>query len=389
MATNILAKNQSSVGLFCFMVLLLLQSHVSSARKLLPDPPVTHNASKHSCKFVKVFQLGDSLADTGNLVTESPRGGGALFNHFPYGITLGTSTGRCSNGLLMIDYFASEFGVPFLSPYERVEDGANFDRGVNFAVAGATALPLETLRAKNFPLGYIPTGSSLGVQLQWLSSHLNYTCQSRGEECQEELKNSLFLVGEIGGNDYNYGIVGNKSMAELYGLIPEVVQTIVDAVKAVIGLGATRVVVPGNFPIGCLPVYRDNPIDGSGGYDSNQCLAGLNRLAIAHNEVLKEAIEQLKEEYPNTAIVYADYYNAFLSVLTNAENLGFADKFSPCCGKAEARNPSAFCGAPGVTSSCPNPDDHISWDGVHMTQQAYKFMADYLITSISPQLNCS
>ena len=37
---------------------------------------------------------------------------------------------------------------------------------------------------------------------------------------------------------------------------------------------------------------------------------------------------------------------------------------------------------------CPNPNDHISWDGVHLTQNAYKFMAHWLIDDIVPKLRC-
>ncbi|CAI9100569.1 OLC1v1037696C1 [Oldenlandia corymbosa var. corymbosa] len=77
-------------------------------------------------------------------------------------------------------------------------------------------------------------------------------------------------------------------------------------------------------------------------------------------------------------------------LLSNAEKLGFENKFSACCGSGVSFNFDFVkpCGTPEVTS-CPNPDNHISWDGFSMTQQANKFMADYLINSISPQLDCS
>jgi len=38
------------------------------------------------------------------------------------------------------------------------------------------------------------------------------------------------MVGEIGGNDYNYAFMFNKTTEELNALVPEVVRAIKDAV---------------------------------------------------------------------------------------------------------------------------------------------------------------
>ena len=45
------------------------------------------------------------------------------------------------------------------------------------------------------------------------------------------------------------------------------------------------------------------------------------------------------------------------------------------------------CGDPDVPV-CPNPDKRIIWDGVHLTQQAYKYISDWLIRDIYPNLHC-
>ena len=42
------------------------------------------------------------------------------------------------------------------------------------------------------------------------------------------------MVGEIGGNDYNFAFFGNRSMGEVEKLVPGVVQTIIDATKVYI-----------------------------------------------------------------------------------------------------------------------------------------------------------
>lgn len=65
-------------------------------------------------------------------------------------------------------------GLPFLNPYKEI--GADFSNGINFAVAGATALPVETLAAMNIRSPFTP--SSLSVQLDWMASFFNSTCHS-------------------------------------------------------------------------------------------------------------------------------------------------------------------------------------------------------------------
>ena len=93
--------------------------------------------------------------------------------------------------------------------------------------------------------------------------------------------------------------------------------------QRVISFGAARVVVPGNFPIGCLPIYLTTfHTNNSAAYDEFHCLKGLNNLSIYHNDQLKEAIEDLRKKNPNVIIVYSDYYNAFQWVYHHAPFLG-------------------------------------------------------------------
>ncbi|KAG6775049.1 hypothetical protein POTOM_018475 [Populus tomentosa] len=337
-------------------------------------------------RFPSIYQLGDSIADTGNLIRENPL---SPYASFPYGLKLSKPTGRCSNGLLMIDYIARSAKLPYPGAYLNSARKFSGGRGgVNFAVAGSTALPAEALSSKN--IVNIVTNESLSSQLEWMFSYFNTTCS---EDCAQEIKSSLFMVGEIGGNDYNYAFLFNKTTEELNALVPEVVGAIKDAVAKAIGHGARRVVVPGNFPIGCFPLYlsQSQPNDAAA-YDEFHCLKGLNSIASYHNELLKQTVEGLKTNYPDVIIVYGDYYKAFMSIYQNAQSLGFDTKSvqKACCGTGGHHNFSLWrmCGAPDVPV-CPNPDQHISWDGVHLTQKAYQHMAEWLINDIFPKLQCS
>ncbi|XP_039049891.1 acetylajmalan esterase-like [Hibiscus syriacus] len=359
--------------LFCSLFLLLLRRS-----------PQCNAGILKTCRFDAIYQLGDSTSDTGNLIREDPFSPCATL---PYGETLfKNATGRCSNGLLIIDFLALSAGIPFLQPYLNSEALFTRGRGVNFAVAGSTALPVEILAEKGVVAPV--TNSSLSRQLDWMFTHFSGICRD-DEDCSEKLKTALFIVGEIGGNDYSYALFQGKSFDEVRSMAPSVVQAIKDAVTRVVGYGATRVIIPGSFPIGCLPIYltrfRSNASDA---YDNFHCLKDLNGLSIHHNDHLKQAIKEMRKEVPHVIIVYADYYNAYMKLLNRATFLGFdpdsTDK--ACCGCNLELN--KMCGAADV-ALCPNPDRYISWDGIHLTQKAYKFITGWFLHHIYPHLRCS
>ncbi|XP_060219144.1 acetylajmalan esterase-like [Lycium barbarum] len=362
-----------------FLVLLK-----SDAQLMVEVPPLM------KCKFDKIYQLGDSLSDTGNFIRESFLGAFSPFAKLPYGQNFpqNKSTGRCSDGLLMIDFIAQGCGLPLLNPYK--DQNANFTHGANFAVAGATALPTEIMVEKKISSNSLITNSSLSVQLDWMFSHFKSTCSSA--DCSEDLKRALFLVGEIGGNEINYGLLQGKPIEELRAMVPEIVQIIINAVKAVIGFGAVRIVIPGNFPIGCIPnLLTTFSTTNSTAYNEYHCLKDLNNLAIFYNDHLQKAIQDLKKDSPKIILIYGDYYNAYQWLLKDATNLGFGKNSlqKACCGIGGDYNydKSRICGAPGVPI-CGKPGTFISWDGVHLTQAAYKWLTKWLIDDTLPKLNC-
>ncbi|XP_020272813.1 GDSL esterase/lipase At5g03980-like, partial [Asparagus officinalis] len=281
-----------------------------------------------------IYSFGDSIADTGNLIREGAHGPFSTIAKLPYGRnTFNKSTGRCSDGLLMI-----------------VGNG-DFKCGVNFAVAGATALDGSFFDSHG--IANLFTHSSLSVQLKWFKSHLNSTCFSRAE-CAKKLRQSLVMMGEIGGNDYNYAFMAGKSIEQVESYVPYVVQTIVNATKHLAAFGSK------------------NQED----YDENNCLKDLNAFSLFHNAKLQEALGDLRKEYhPYVHIKYADYYRAFTYLIENASALGFDESSlqKACCGGGGEYNfdVAKQCGFPGV-SACEDPATRISWDGVHMTQRAYR-----------------
>ncbi|KAI7981180.1 Acetylajmalan esterase [Camellia lanceoleosa] len=325
-----------------------------------------------------LYQFGGSKADTGNLIRLGSIGAGTAAARLPYGETFfHRPTGRWSDGLLITDFFAMALQLPLLNPY--LERNASFDHGANFAVAGCTTLDSSFLAARGIQTPIINT--PLSAQLNWFRTLLNSTCSSHAE-CVRRLNRALVFVSGIGDNDVSYALANGKSIQEIQSYIPDLVRVITNGVRELIRLGAIRIVVPGNFPLGCFPIYlsKSNSTDPRL-YDDLGCLRSLNELIVFQNNLLQKAIGSLRQEFPHVVIVYADYYSSFQSVLRRAPFLGF-DKQSlliACCGIGGTYNYDAnrMCGSHDVPI-CPNPKQYIHWDGIHLTQEAHHHISDIL-----------
>lgn len=184
---------------FLLLIFLLLPLSFSS-----PLPP-------HSQPFSKIYAFGDSFTDTGNTRSKTGPYGFRSVSNPPYGVTFfHRPTNRYSDGRLVVDFLAGALSLPFLPPYLS-RSSLSSPHGVNFAVAGATALDHAVFVEHNATFDVTP--QSLRTQLDWFDDYLRKKgCGEEGSmECRSALKGAIFWVGEIGVNDYAYSFGSSLS----------------------------------------------------------------------------------------------------------------------------------------------------------------------------------
>ncbi|KAM3700473.1 hypothetical protein ACB098_05G099300 [Castanea mollissima] len=342
--------------------------------------------------YTSIFSFGDSLTDTGNDYFTDPTVQ-CLFppygeSYFPH------PTGRCCDGGLVLDFAAQTLGLPLIKPYLGFENGstvAGIQEGVNFAVVGATALDAAFFFERGID---VSTNDSLGVQLDWFKKILPSLCNT-SSECNEIFGSSLFLMGEIGGNDYNYPFSMYRSIEEIQTFVPLVIRAIASAINELIELGAVTLMVPGNLPIGCIPAYLTSyETADTDQYDPETgCLNWLNKFSEYHNDQLQKELSRIQALHPHTNIIYADFYNSSMRFYRNPSQYGFTGgALTACCGGGGPYNfnTSATCGDPSV-SVCDDPSKYVSWDGVHLTEAAYRWITNGLLEGpyTIPQISIS
>ncbi|KAJ4818504.1 GDSL esterase/lipase [Rhynchospora pubera] len=328
--------------------------------------------------FDSIFSFGDSHTDTGNINILAKKLARSVYSdNLPYGQTFfHRPSGRYSDGRLIVDFLAEEFGLPYLKPY--LGKNGTFRQGANFAVDGATALDPTFFKQHNLTDDVSPVSTSISSQLQWFKELKPKLCQTM-KECRDYFGRSLFFVGLIEGRDY---IEMYPELRLMMSYAPAIIQIIAGTVKELLDEGARTVVVSRNMPMGCLPSiltalkFRDDKSNSS--YDRNTgCIKRYNILSTYHNSLLFKAVKELRVKYREAKIIYADFYGPVMNFVRFPQRFGFTSKpLLVCCGKGGEYNwfPDKMCGSPNVTA-CQNPSAYLNWDGLRLTEASYRYIA--------------
>ncbi|KAK2636635.1 hypothetical protein Ddye_031427 [Dipteronia dyeriana] len=340
--------------------------------------------------FNKVFAFGDSFTDTGNAYL---LGGlkstffGSILSRFvsPFNSSSQLSGNRQSNGRLVVDFLCDSLNIPYLPPYKQTK--VNFSHGANFAIAGATSLSANFFdklknnnNAKNANLMWKGIPSSFQTQLDWFNKFLQERECNRmtGGACKADMENSLFWIGGMGRNDYARTL-GAGSTFQIPRLKEMTVAYISKFLQTLTQRGAKYIVVQGLPPVGCCPLelYLTKSTD----RDQMGCASVINGIIMAHNELLQRMLLNFQKKNSHCTVVYADYWNAYKTILSNHKKFNFEQPFTACCGTGGGAlnfNSESICGTSGTTA-CKDPSRYISWDGVHFTEAMHRTIADLFL----------
>ncbi|XP_058726933.1 uncharacterized protein LOC131598335 [Vicia villosa] len=368
-----------------FMALFDFLSHIplgSLIMVILCTNSVPIFAAK-DCDFPAIFNFGASNADTG--------GYAAAFQALPlpYGETyFNRSTGRYSDGRIILDFIAQSFRLPYLSPYLNSLE-SNFTHGANFATAGSTIRILNSI----FPKG-IFSPFSLVIQYNQFKDFIPKTEFIRDQGGvfatlipKKEYFSKALYTFDIGQNDLTAGFFANATIQQFNVTIPDIVNNFIENIKNIYNLGARSFWIHNTGPIGCLPLILANfPFAIKDRYG---CAKQYNEVSQYFNLKLKEALAQLRRDLPLAAITYVDIYTPKLSLFQNPKKYGFELPLVACCGNGGKYNYDirASCGktiningTKTFVGSCERPSTRIIWDGTHYTEAANKIVFDQIAT---------
>ncbi|XP_061366258.1 GDSL esterase/lipase At1g09390-like [Gastrolobium bilobum] len=316
-------------------------------------------------KPASVFVFGDSNSDTGGLAS----GLGFPIN-FPNGRTFfHRSTGRLSDGRLVIDLLCQSLNISFLTPYLDALSGSTFTNGANFAVVGSSTLPK-----------YVPF--SLNIQVMQFRHFKARTLElvTSGNLINDEgFRDALYLI-DIGQNDLADSFSKNLSYAQVIKRIPAIITEIENAVNNLHNEGARKFWVHNTGPLGCLPKIL--ALAQKKDLDSFGCLSSYNSAARLFNEALQRLSQKLRTELKDATLVYVDIFAIKYDLITNATKYGFSNPLMVCCGYGGP--PYNFdvrvtCGQPGY-QVCEEGSRYVNWDGIHHTEAANTLIASRILS---------
>ncbi|KAJ0692646.1 putative alpha-L-fucosidase [Helianthus annuus] len=356
------------------IISLLLVVGLATGQPFPPPSP--------ACDIPAIYNFGDSNSDTGGIAAAfyppGPPSGETFFKR---------PVGRASDGRLIIDFIAEKLGLPYLSAYlDSIK--ANYTHGANFATGGAT---IRRVNESWFEHDVSPF--SLDIQVEQFNQFKDRTTylynQAKDDSQRQNLPRpndfmkAIYTI-DIGQNDLAY-VFRTMGVEASRAAIADIIEQFANSIRQLYGKGARAFWIHNTGPIGCLPVTHTKVVNPAAGYlDEVGCVAGQNRIANEFNEKLRAKVVQLRSDLPKAILAYVDMYSAKYQLISKAKDLGFKEGFTICCGYHDQDN-DIYCGNKGkingsevFAGSCKDPTKVISWDGVHYSDAANRWIANQI-----------
>ncbi|KAF7843659.1 GDSL esterase/lipase 5 [Senna tora] len=339
------------VSTFCYIVkpcLLSRSNHSSSS-----SPPA-------------LFVFGSSIFDIGNnnyINTTSLN----RANFWPYGETFFRyPTGRFSDGRLIPDFIGEYARLPVALPYHN-PGYQSYIHGANFASAGAGAL-VETHK------GYV---IDLKSQLSDFIDVKKSLRQRIGDYETAKLVSEAVYLMNIGTNDYAV-FVGKStkySPERVQEIVNMVTANITEVIKEIHKNGGRKFGFLGLWNLGCSPGNRQTSNESSG-----SCLEALSLATKWHNIQLSMILQKLEKELKGFKYAHTNSYDLINDMSDNPSKYGFKEGKVACCGSGPFRGHNSCGGKRGdqYYELCENPNEFVFFDGIHLCEKAYKFLANQM-----------
>ncbi|XP_010553708.1 PREDICTED: GDSL esterase/lipase At1g09390 [Tarenaya hassleriana] len=312
-----------------------------------------------------IFNFGDSNSDTGGLVA-----GLGFSVNLPNGRSFfRQSTGRLSDGRLVLDFLCQSLNTSLLNPYLDSLAGSRFQNGANFAIVGSSTLPRFVPFALNIQLMQFLHFKSRALELASSSDPLREMMIS-----EDGFRSALYMI-DIGQNDIADSFSKGHSFSRVVKEIPNVISEIKDAVKTLYNQGGRKFWIHNTGPLGCLPQKLE--MVQKKDLDEHGCLASYNSAAKLFNEGLDHMCRDLRTELRDATVVYVDVYAIKYDLIANATKYGFEKPLMACCGFGGPPynyNVNITCGHEGA-KACDEGSRFLNWDGIHYTETANAMVA--------------
>ncbi|KAL4294338.1 hypothetical protein HN51_045163 [Arachis hypogaea] len=331
-------------------------------------------------RYPSVFNFGDSNSDTGGQATLM----GMQFPPAPKGNF--KVSGRWSNGGLILDFLMKKMRLPTLNPYLYSLGLPNFSKGCNFAAAGSTIL-------KPTDINVTPLNLETQVSQFLLFKARALQLVSKDKKLKKYLPNEdafkkgLYMI-DIGQNDLSLAFKSNKTLDQVLASIPNIIGLFETAITKLYENGARSFWIHNTGPLGCLAVNVAKFESDPSKLDEHGCVISYNEAATTFNLQLRNLCDKFQHQYPNATVTHVDIFAIKLNLITNYSKLGFKEPIKSCCGNGGKLNVEVSCGLAKMLNNgsimmglpCSNMDDYVSWDGIHYTDAANKYVASQILS---------
>ncbi|KAL0319479.1 UNVERIFIED_CONTAM: GDSL esterase/lipase 5 [Sesamum angustifolium] len=321
-----------------------------------------------------LFIFGDSFFDPGNnnYINTSTLD---RADFSPYGRTFfHRPTGRFSDGRLISDFIAQHAKHPLIPPY--LDPSRNFDdihnyHGVNFASAGAG---LYHSLSKDCAVVI-----DLKTQLKYYKREVAELSRKKGSAEAARISSTAVYLFSIGTNDYISPFLLNSSVLATYPhseYVEMVIGNLSTVVRAIYRRGGRKFMFLNLGELGCAPGLRILKPEREGG----GCLEEASDLAKLHNKALNKLLSKMGQKLHGFKYFLYDFNTSLAQRITRPYKHGFREGKKACCGIGRF-NGIFSCGGKRPVKDfnlCENPSEFVFWDSYHLTEKAYKQMADQM-----------